>query len=316
MSRARGAVLDNTGSVGDIVQHRFAVRAIRGTVDDRPERGLPMSSKFAEEVFRVRNAHAAVFPSRRRIHRFVDDLEKLLFPHVSSESEYYAPAEIDGRLAVLSRDLKRLIRPQQKNMPHTVDEVAERFFAALPDLYRRLWMDARAIDEGDPASQSLDEVISAYPGFFAIYTQRIAHELHALDVPILPRMVTEYAHLRTGIDIHPGAQIGDSFCIDHGTGIVIGETTLIGNNVKIYQGVSLGALSVSKEQAKKKRHPTVEDNVVVYSGATILGGDTVIGHDSVIGGNVWLTESVPPHSVVYHKSEVKVRSKNNKGGRV
>jgi serine O-acetyltransferase len=272
-----------------------------------------MSSKFAEEIFRTRQQHTAVFPSRRRLHRFVDDMEKLLFPHVSSEAEYYAPREIDGRLAVLSRDLKRLLRPQAHNLPRGVDQVAEEFFGALPDIYRRLWLDAEAIDEGDPASVSIDEVISAYPGFFAIYTQRIAHQLHLLGVPILPRMLTEYAHVRTGIDIHPGATIGDSFCIDHGTGIVIGETTVIGNHVKIYQGVSLGALSVSKEQARTKRHPTVEDHVVIYSSATILGGKTVVGHDSVIGGNVWLTESVPPHSVVYHQSEIKVRSKNGNG---
>jgi serine O-acetyltransferase len=271
-----------------------------------------MSSEFAEEVFRVRQEHQAVFPSKQRIYRFVDDLVELLFPHLSGESEYYAPEEIDGRLAVLSRDLKRLIRPQDSKMPRSVDEVAEKFFASLPNLYRRLWLDARAIDQGDPASESLDEVISAYPGFFAIYTQRIAHELHRLGVPILPRILTEYSHVRTGIDIHPGAEIGDSFCIDHGTGIVVGETTIIGDNVKIYQGVSLGALSVSKEQAKTKRHPTVEDNVIIYSSATILGGSTVVGHDSIIGGNVWLTESVPPHSVVYHQSEVSVRSKNSK----
>ena len=271
-----------------------------------------MSIEFAEEVFRVRQAHKAVFPSRRRIHQFVDELEELLFPHISSEAEYYAPAEIDGQLAVLARDLKRLLRPQQANMPRSVEEVTERFFAALPEIYRKIWMDARAIDEGDPAAESIDEVISAYPGFFAIYTQRIAHELHRLGVPILPRILTEYAHVRTGIDIHPGAQIGDSFCIDHGTGIVIGETTIIGNNVKIYQGVSLGALSVAKDMAKSKRHPTVEDNVVIYSSAVILGGNTVVGHDSVIGGNVWLTESVPPHSIVYHKSDIKVRSRKQK----
>lgn len=271
-----------------------------------------MSSQFAEEVFRIRQAHASIFPSRRRIYQFVDDLEELLFPHISSEAEYYSPAEIDGQLAVLSRDLKRLIRPQQANMSRSVDEVTERFFAALPEIYRKIWLDARAIDAGDPAAKSLDEVISAYPGFFAIYTQRIAHELNRLGVPMLPRILTEYAHVRTGIDIHPGAQIGDSFCIDHGTGIVIGETTVIGNNVKIYQGVSLGALSVSKEMANSKRHPTVEDNVVIYSSAVILGGNTVVGHDSVIGGNVWLTESVPPHSVVYHKSDIKVRSRREK----
>jgi serine O-acetyltransferase len=268
-----------------------------------------MNREFAEEVFRVRQRHPSIFRSRRRINLFVDDLIELLFPHLSGESEYYSAAEIEGRLAVLGRDLKVLLQAQQGKMKRGVDDVVEGFFAALPQIYDRLWLDAQAIHEGDPASESLDEVISAYPGFFAIYTQRIAHELYNSGVPILPRMLTEYAHIRTGIDIHPGATIGNRFCIDHGTGIVIGETTQIGNNVKIYQGVSLGALSVSKSFAKKKRHPTVEDNVVIYASAAILGGKTVIGHDSIIGGNVWLTESVPPHSVVYHSSKVTVRSK-------
>ena len=158
------------------------------------------------------------------------------------------------------------------------------------------------------AAESVDEVISAYPGFRAIAIYRIAHEFYRMGVPLFPRILTESAHQRTGIDIHPGATIGRSFFIDHGTGIVVGETTTIGDSVKIYQGVTLGALSVDKTLASSKRHPTIEDNVVIYSNATILGGTTVIGHDSVIGGNVWLTESVPPYSVVYHKSEVHVRS--------
>jgi serine O-acetyltransferase len=268
-----------------------------------------MPTPFAEEVFRIRREHEAVFPSRQRIHQFVCDLEDLLFPHLSGESEYFSPAEIDGALAVLARDLKKLLRVKSAKMDRDVEHVSDVFFAALPDIYRRLWLDARAIHEGDPASGSVDEVISAYPGFFAIYVHRIAHALHGMGVPILPRILTEYAHVRTGIDIHPGATIGDRFCIDHGTGVVIGETAVLGNDVKLYQGVSLGALSVTKDMARSKRHPTIGDNVVIYSNAVILGGDTVIGHDSVIGGSVWLTESVPPYSVVYHKSEFHVRSK-------
>jgi serine O-acetyltransferase len=271
-----------------------------------------MSKEFAEEIFRIRRIHPAVFPSRQRIQGFVDDLQELLFPHLSGESEFYSPTEIEGSLAVLSRDLKKLLRVQQTKMKRSADEVADAFFAALPEIYSKLWLDAQAIHQGDPASESIDEVISAYPGFYAIYTFRIAHELHAHGVPILPRILTEYAHLKTGIDIHPGAQIGDSFFIDHGTGIVVGETTIIGENVKLYQGVTLGALSVSKDMSETKRHPTVEDNVIIYSNATILGGKTVIGRDSVIGGNVWLTESVPPYSIVYHTSEIKVRSKKAK----
>ena len=152
-------------------------------------------------------------------------------------------------------------------------------------------------------------MVRTYPGFYAISFYRLAHCLVKLDVPLLPRILTEHAHSKTGIDIHPGAEIDEYFHIDHGTGIVIGETSQIGKHVKLYQGVTLGALSVAKSMADTKRHPTVEDNVVIYSGATILGGYTVIGHDSVIGGNVWITASVEPHSTVYHTPMIKV-SKN------
>ena len=266
-----------------------------------------MNRRFAEKIFHVRSAHPSIYPSRQRIHRFVEDLVELLFPHLSGESEYYSATEIEGSLAVLGRDLKRLLRGHQPKMERNVDDVADEFFEELPRIYKRLWLDAQAIHEGDPASESLDEVISAYPGFFAIYTQRIANALHVRGVPILPRILTEYAHVRTGIDIHPGATIGDRFCIDHGTGVVIGETTEIGTGVKIYQGVSLGALSVRKSMAGSKRHPTVEDNVVIYSNATILGGKTVIGHDSVIGGNVWLTHGVPPLTKIIVRPAQEIR---------
>jgi len=272
-----------------------------------------MATEFAEEVFRIRKEHAAVFPSRHRIHRFVEELVDLLFPHLSGENEYFAAAEIDGALSVLTHDLKAMLRSRSGKMPREVDEVCDAFFAELPAIYRTLWLDAEALHFGDPASESIDEVISAYPGFFAIYVHRVAHALHELGVTILPRILAEYAHLRTGIDIHPGATIGERLCIDHGTGVVIGETAVIGRNVKIYQGVSLGALSVSKEMAGTRRHPTVEDNVVIYSNAVILGGETIVGHDSVIGGNVWLTESVPPYSIVYHKSEFTLRNKRVQG---
>lgn len=167
--------------------------------------------------------------------------------------------------------------------------------------------DAESILQFDPASESLEEILVAYPGFYATAVYRLAHELYGYNIPILPRLLSEYAHNKTGIDIHPGATIGHPFFIDHGTGIVIGETTIIGNNVKIYQGVTLGALSVAKELSESKRHPTIEDNVIIYAGSTILGGDTVVGRDSIIGGNVWLTSSVPSNSVVYHKSEITVK---------
>jgi serine O-acetyltransferase len=173
---------------------------------------------------------------------------------------------------------------------------------AIPEIRQTLASDVRAAYEGDPAAKSHDEIIFSYPGLYAISVYRVAHKLFELGVPMLPRILTEHAHSTTGIDIHPGAFIGDRFVIDHGTGVVIGETTRIGNNVRIYQGVTLGALSLPKDAGEKlrgkKRHPTIEDDVIIYSGATILGGDTVIGARSVVGGNVWLTESIPSDTTV------------------
>ncbi len=185
-----------------------------------------------------------------------------------------------------------------------------RFFEQLDEVRVKLDLDARAIEANDPAAKSLDEVYLAYPGFQAISIYRLAHVLYQLDVPVLPRMMTEYAHSVTGTDIHPGATIGDSFFIDHATGTVIGETVIIKNNVKIYQGVTLGAFHISKGMLGKKRHPTVEDNVVIYANATILGGDTIIGENSTIGANVWITESVPAYSNVIHKYENIIKKKN------
>src|SRR5690554_430759 len=154
---------------------------------------------------------------------------------------------------------------------------------------------------GDPAAKSKTEIVRSYPGFYAIAAYRIAHLLYRQGIALIPRMITEFAHSKTGVDIHPGARIGSYFCIDHGTGVVIGETAVVGDYVKIYQGVTLGALSVNKEDADKKRHPTIEDQVVIYAGATILGGETTVGRESVIGGNVWLTKSVPPQSKIYYQ---------------
>ena len=172
----------------------------------------------------------------------------------------------------------------------------------IPAIRRMLATDVQAAYDGDPAAKSHDEIVFSYPGLHAILVYRVAHILYSLEVPLLPRIMTEHAHSVTGIDIHPGATIGERFVIDHGTGVVIGETTQIGNNVRIYQGVTLGALSLPKDAGRllrgKKRHPTIEDDVIIYSGATILGGETVIGARSVIGGNVWITESVPPDTTV------------------
>lgn len=176
-------------------------------------------------------------------------------------------------------------------------------------LHQKLEDDLKAIFEFDPAAKSRSEVLISYPGFFAISLYRIAHELWQNNIPILPRMMSEYVHGRTGIDIHPGAKIGERFFIDHGTGIVIGETSVLGDDVKIYQGVTLGALSVSKAEASVKRHPTIGNNVTIYANATILGGATQIGDGSIIGGNVWITTSVPVNSLVYHKSEITIKSR-------
>jgi serine O-acetyltransferase len=268
-----------------------------------------MTTQLAQSILRNRHNNNALLPSKIKTHKFLLDLVELLFPHFSGKYSYYNPSEIDAQLNLLQRDLKEILIPAESALKRPVEEIARIFFDQLPEIYQKLWLDAQAIHTGDPASESVDEVISAYPGFFAIYSYRIAHEFYRLDVPIFPRILCEFAHFRSGVDIHPGAQIGESFFIDHGTGIVIGETSVIGNNVKIYQGVTLGALSVAKGLSHTKRHPTIEDDVVIYSNATILGGNTIIGHDSVIGGNVWLTESVPPFSMVYQTSEIKVRPK-------
>ena len=185
--------------------------------------------------------------------------------------------------------------------------IVSAFIARLPEVKRLVGTDVQAAYEGDPAATSPMEVVMAYPGLYAVTIHRLAHELYNLKVPIIPRIMSELAHSKTGIDIHPGATIGERFFIDHGTGVVVGETTVIGKNVKLYQGVTLGAKSFQKDPETGalvkgiKRHPNVEDNVVIYAGATILGGDTTIGHDSEIGGSVWLIESVPPNSRVYNK---------------
>jgi len=183
-------------------------------------------------------------------------------------------------------------------------EIAESFFEALPLTHQKLEQDVTALFEGDPAAKSRTEVIRTYPGFVAIAAHRVAYELNQAGVQLIPRIISEYAHGKTGIDIHPAATIGSFFCIDHGTGVVIGETTEIGDHVKIYQGVTLGALSVDKKDAKTKRHPTIGNNVVIYAQATILGGNTHVGHDSIIGGNVWLTRSVPAFSKVYYQASM------------
>lgn len=191
------------------------------------------------------------------------------------------------------------------------NEAWDTYIHQLPTILEKLNLDASAIVKNDPAAKSIEEVYMAYPGFYAIAIYRLSHELYKKGFPLVPRLMTEYAHRETGVDINPGAIIGDSFFIDHATGVVIGETTVIKNNVKLYQGVTLGALYVSKELENTKRHPTVEDNVTIYANATILGGQTVIGANSIIGGNVWLTESIPANSIVSHTPEIRVKTQIN-----
>lgn len=205
-------------------------------------------------------------------------------------------------IARMAHAKARFCRFLELNGTHEVENICMMFHEHLMDIKNMLDLDAEAIYEGDPAAKSLQEVRYAYLTFYAIAAYRIAHELYKLNVTIIPRIIAEHAHSKTGIDIHPGAQIGQRLCIDHGTGVVIGETTVIGDNVKIYQGVTLGALSVSKQDANIKRHPTVGNNVVIYSGATILGGKTHIGDNAVIGGNVWLVNSVPANTKLYFQS--------------
>jgi len=267
-----------------------------------------MYTGFAQTLKERRDDHSLGFQLKKGTQEFVENLLAILFPHFCKEM-FYTKEEIESRLLLLERDLKGLLIPILKDTSLSLEEIVKQFIQALPDLHDKLWLDAEAITSGDPAAESIDEVILAYPGFLAIAIYRIAHEFYVMHVPIFSRLVTEYAHQITGIDIHPGAQIGTSFAIDHGTGIVIGESAIIGKDVKMYQGVTLGALSVDKKLAKSKRHPTIEDGVVIYAQAIILGGETIVGHHSVIGGNVWLTTSVPPFSSVYQESKVTVRPK-------
>ena len=238
-----------------------------------------MSDLFFEKLL-TRHTQTPEVPSTELISGWANELLTVLFPEVTE---------------------KRMDSVEE--LKNTA--IAEVFFENIEEVYQDLLLDIDAFVHGDPAALSSFEVIRSYPGFYAIYIYRIAHILHMEGVPLVPRILSEYAHSRTGIDIHPAAFIGKSFFIDHGTGVVIGETTHIGDHVKIYQGVTLGALSIDKKMAGINRHPTVQDDVIIYSGATILGGETVVGSGSVIGGNVWITSSVPPGTKVYHQAENK-----------
>jgi serine O-acetyltransferase len=244
-------------------------------------------------------------PSKKGITTFTKKMITSLFPFTEG-----GKCNPDSFVYLRFR-LLRLLRPMKERLPDTPGKITALFFDSLADIREQMEKDAALIAESDPAASGIEEVVMTYPGFYAILVYRLANRLALSGVPLIPRVMTEHAHSLTGIDIHPKATIDSPFFIDHGTGIVIGETAIIGSRVKLYQGVTIGALSVSKEMACTKRHPTIEDNVIIYAGSTILGGDTVIGHDSIIGGNVWLTKSIPPFSLVYHENIMKVRELNN-----
>ena len=255
-------------------------------------------------INRLYKSHQTVedIPSPSLVCNWLNSLLKLLFPELA-ETKYQSLTVFEHEFQKQKLELKAILGIIEAKLESSSDQILVQFLEQLPSIHNCLLRDAKAILEGDPAASSQIEVIRTYPGFFALAIHRIAHALYNLSVPLIPRVLNEHAHSITGIDIHPGATIGQGFCIDHGTGVVLGETVIIGENVKLYQGVTLGALSVKKEMAKMKRHPTIEDNVVIYANATILGGETVIGHNSIIGGNVWIIKSVPPRSRIYYQGE-------------
>lgn len=214
-------------------------------------------------------------------------------------------------LDILEAKFSTLVNLACWDLERPCTKVWDNYVSCLPEILEKLNLDAEAILNCDPASLSIQEIYMAYPGFYAIAIYRLAHELYTQGFPLVPRLMTEYAHRQTGVDINPGAEIGKSFFIDHATGVVIGETAIIHDNVKIYQGVTLGALYVAKSLQKTKRHPTIMSNVTIYANATILGGETVVGENSVIGGNAWLTASVPANSTVFHTPEIKIKTVAN-----
>lgn len=257
-------------------------------------------------------------PDRQAVILLIKDIRRLIFPAYYGEAALMSLAPEDYAALLLERIEKQLQRQIALTLPEEQEaqaaELAAEMVTKLPQIARQVQMDLEATFDGDPAAGSREEILFSYPGLFAILVYRVAHELYRLHIPILPRMMSEYAHSHTGIDIHPGAQIGDYFFIDHGTGIVVGETTVIGDRVKLYQGVTLGALSTrdGHHSLPGKRHPTVEDDVTIYSGASILGGDTVIGRGSVVGGNAFLTSSVQKDTrVVIHATETVFKSRRN-----
>jgi serine O-acetyltransferase len=267
-----------------------------------------MNEELFLQTIRENNSKVVnFFPDKQEAEHFIHDLFHFLF--VCHPLKRASTRQVKEKYDQLKNTFAALLFESDGD-EKKVEDNNTLFFDQLPFIYEALRKDAAAILAFDPAAQSFEEVVVTYPGFFATAIYRLSHQMWEQGITILPRLFTEYAHSKTGIDIHPAAKIGESFSIDHGTGIVIGETSVIGNFVKIYQGVTLGALNVAKNNANSKRHPTIEDHVIIYSGATILGGTTTVGQGSIVGGNVWLTNSIPSNSVVYHKSELKVKDKD------
>jgi serine O-acetyltransferase len=259
--------------------------------------------RFVDDVCASRQMYSLPSQAGRVALEFVESALALLFPHFAG-SRSCSRRGVSDELATLESELQQFL---EGSVGGVAGAITEAFIASLGGIRAALIEDAEATHDADPAAHSVDEVILAYPGFMALCCHRVGHVLHELGVPLLPRLVAEAAHRQTGIDIHPGAHIGRALAIDHGTGIVIGETSVIGDRVRLYQGVTLGALRVERALEGAKRHPTIEDEVVIYANATILGGNTIIGRGSVIGGNVWLTHSVPAGSVVTEVAVVHTR---------
>lgn len=274
-------------------------------------KGRFMSQKLAQYLQKERHPAATIVMNVAEVRASVDELICLLFPQRGCQTQLDSSG-LEAKLSALQKKFTNYFDAVSAlNTKNKVDSLTlvEKFWAEIPNIAKILDTDVNAAFVGDPAAYSKEEVIITYPGFYAVCIYRLAHAIHQLGVPLIPRLMTEYAHEKTGIDINPGASIGESFFIDHGTGVVIGETAHIGKNVKIYQGVTLGALSVKKKMQSIKRHPTIEDDVVIYANSTILGGETVIGRNSVIGGNTWLTESIPAGSVAFNKLEMNIGNK-------
>ena len=324
---------DHIGSTVKVCKAGFETRTVFREQLPRAVENI-VESCHDQECFE--HIDAELIPSRDSVIEILTRLREILYPGYFNKEKidatnlrYQMGQSVDVLFEMLSGQITRSLRHECLRYDQPCVECAQlgyeqtlRFLESIPRIRKTLATDVRAAYEGDPAAKSYDEIVFSYPGIFATTVYRVAHQLFEHQIPLLPRIMTEYAHSITGIDIHPGAEIGESFFIDHGTGVVIGETTAIGKNVRVYQGVTLGALSLPKDAGErlrgKKRHPTIEDDVIIYAGATILGGETVIGARCIIGGNVWITESVPPDTkvlleaprLIYKEQAGRVRSES------